>query len=233
MRCKYIVFPFLNLCYFIYLFIFNSRQFSFSCHFPTVKLKKMFDSIHSASPNLPQPLLDALADLPEWYGVKAMQANWIGDCTGCYFDFLLKVKLGSFAGAVPFSFILPHLLSISASPKWCSATPLTFFLMLFLSVLASWRSLCCVFLCCVSLRFRVQNVLIVVTKLLSGNLSKQTTAEMCFFFFHFEFSYEGMCSHSRLWLWSESPLRVLSACVTGISVIEGGIGLNVVEVVAV
>ncbi|KAG7242229.1 hypothetical protein INR49_024275 [Caranx melampygus] len=38
------------------------------------------------------PLLDALADLPEWYGVKAMQANWIGDCTGCYFDFKLKVN---------------------------------------------------------------------------------------------------------------------------------------------
>ncbi|KAG7270903.1 hypothetical protein CRUP_000262 [Coryphaenoides rupestris] len=36
------------------------------------------------------PLLDALADLPEWYGVKAMQANWIGDCSGCYFDFQLK-----------------------------------------------------------------------------------------------------------------------------------------------
>ncbi|KAK0153458.1 putative leucine--tRNA ligase, mitochondrial [Merluccius polli] len=39
-----------------------------------------------------QPLLDALAELPEWYGVKAMQANWIGDCTGCYFDFHLKVR---------------------------------------------------------------------------------------------------------------------------------------------
>ncbi|KAG7254526.1 hypothetical protein CRUP_000058, partial [Coryphaenoides rupestris] len=38
------------------------------------------------------PLLDALADLPEWYGVKAMQANWIGDCSGCYFDFQLKVR---------------------------------------------------------------------------------------------------------------------------------------------
>uniref|UniRef100_A0A8C6T5K6 leucine--tRNA ligase n=1 Tax=Neogobius melanostomus TaxID=47308 RepID=A0A8C6T5K6_9GOBI len=36
-------------------------------------------------------LLDALADLPEWYGVKAMQANWIGECTGCNFDFKLKV----------------------------------------------------------------------------------------------------------------------------------------------
>lgn len=42
--------------------------------------------------NYAKPLLDALADLPEWYGVKAMQANWIGDCTGCYFDFLLKVN---------------------------------------------------------------------------------------------------------------------------------------------
>lgn len=34
---------------------------------------------------------DALADLPEWYGVKGMQANWIGDCIGCFFDFMLKV----------------------------------------------------------------------------------------------------------------------------------------------
>ncbi|XP_060936940.1 probable leucine--tRNA ligase, mitochondrial [Limanda limanda] len=42
--------------------------------------------------NYAKPLLDALADLPEWYGVKAMQANWIGDCTGCYFDFQLKVN---------------------------------------------------------------------------------------------------------------------------------------------
>ncbi|XP_068092433.1 leucine--tRNA ligase, mitochondrial [Hyperolius riggenbachi] len=37
-------------------------------------------------------MLDALADLPEWYGVKGMQANWIGDCTGCFFDFMLKVN---------------------------------------------------------------------------------------------------------------------------------------------
>ncbi|XP_019947020.2 leucine--tRNA ligase, mitochondrial [Paralichthys olivaceus] len=42
--------------------------------------------------NYAKPLLDALADLPEWYGVKSMQANWIGDCTGCYFDFQLKVN---------------------------------------------------------------------------------------------------------------------------------------------
>ncbi|XP_036393734.1 probable leucine--tRNA ligase, mitochondrial [Megalops cyprinoides] len=42
--------------------------------------------------NYAKPLLDALAELPEWYGVKGMQANWIGDCTGCYFDFLLKVS---------------------------------------------------------------------------------------------------------------------------------------------
>ncbi|KAI1885619.1 hypothetical protein AGOR_G00205690 [Albula goreensis] len=41
--------------------------------------------------NYAKPLLDSLADLPEWYGVKGMQANWIGDCTGCYFHFLLKV----------------------------------------------------------------------------------------------------------------------------------------------
>ncbi|XP_075684703.1 leucine--tRNA ligase, mitochondrial [Rhinoderma darwinii] len=34
---------------------------------------------------------EALADLPEWYGVKSMQANWIGNCTGCFFDCMLKV----------------------------------------------------------------------------------------------------------------------------------------------
>ncbi|XP_039592441.1 probable leucine--tRNA ligase, mitochondrial isoform X1 [Polypterus senegalus] len=39
-----------------------------------------------------KPLLDALADLPEWYGVKGMQANWIGECTGCFFNFQLKVN---------------------------------------------------------------------------------------------------------------------------------------------
>ncbi|KAL0984947.1 hypothetical protein UPYG_G00150850 [Umbra pygmaea] len=42
--------------------------------------------------NYAKPLLDALEELPAWYGVKAMQANWIGDCTGCYFDFHLKVN---------------------------------------------------------------------------------------------------------------------------------------------
>uniref|UniRef100_A0A3Q1F7I8 leucine--tRNA ligase n=1 Tax=Acanthochromis polyacanthus TaxID=80966 RepID=A0A3Q1F7I8_9TELE len=42
--------------------------------------------------NYAKPLLDALQDLPEWYGVKGMQANWIGECTGCYFDFKLKVN---------------------------------------------------------------------------------------------------------------------------------------------
>nr|KAF6420553.1 leucyl-tRNA synthetase 2, mitochondrial [Molossus molossus] len=34
---------------------------------------------------------DALADLPEWYGIKGMQAHWIGDCVGCHLDFELKV----------------------------------------------------------------------------------------------------------------------------------------------
>ncbi|KAM5188159.1 leucine--tRNA ligase, mitochondrial isoform 1-T2 [Callospermophilus lateralis] len=34
---------------------------------------------------------DALADLPEWYGIKGMQAHWIGDCVGCHLDFALKV----------------------------------------------------------------------------------------------------------------------------------------------
>uniref|UniRef100_A0A8C6TAV4 leucine--tRNA ligase n=1 Tax=Neogobius melanostomus TaxID=47308 RepID=A0A8C6TAV4_9GOBI len=42
--------------------------------------------------NYAKSLLDALADLPEWYGVKAMQANWIGECTGCNFDFKLKLN---------------------------------------------------------------------------------------------------------------------------------------------
>ncbi|XP_067417830.1 leucine--tRNA ligase, mitochondrial isoform X2 [Emydura macquarii macquarii] len=37
-------------------------------------------------------MLDSLSDLPEWYGIKEMQANWIGDCVGCYFDFMLKVN---------------------------------------------------------------------------------------------------------------------------------------------
>ncbi|XP_045385764.1 probable leucine--tRNA ligase, mitochondrial isoform X2 [Lemur catta] len=34
---------------------------------------------------------DALADLPEWYGIKGMQAHWIGECVGCHLDFTLKV----------------------------------------------------------------------------------------------------------------------------------------------
>ncbi|XP_019579619.2 leucine--tRNA ligase, mitochondrial [Rhinolophus sinicus] len=34
---------------------------------------------------------DALADLPEWYGIKGMQAHWIGDCVGCHLDFTLKI----------------------------------------------------------------------------------------------------------------------------------------------
>ncbi|KAK2844345.1 hypothetical protein Q5P01_011004 [Channa striata] len=42
--------------------------------------------------NYAKALLDDLENLPEWYGVKAMQANWIGECTGCYFDFKLKVN---------------------------------------------------------------------------------------------------------------------------------------------
>ncbi|OWK50421.1 putative leucine--tRNA ligase, mitochondrial [Lonchura striata] len=37
-------------------------------------------------------MFDALSDLPEWYGIKEMQANWIGDCIGCSLDFLLKVN---------------------------------------------------------------------------------------------------------------------------------------------
>lgn len=49
-----------------------------------------------------QPLLDALADLPEWYGVKGMQANWIGDCSGCFFNHVLKV-LNASSMNFPFS----------------------------------------------------------------------------------------------------------------------------------
>lgn len=42
--------------------------------------------------SLHQAMLDALSDLPEWYGIKEMQANWIGDCAGCSLDFSLKVS---------------------------------------------------------------------------------------------------------------------------------------------
>ncbi|XP_076827698.1 leucine--tRNA ligase, mitochondrial isoform X2 [Brachyhypopomus gauderio] len=42
--------------------------------------------------NYAKALLDALADLPEWYGVKGMQANWIGECSGCYFHHVLKLE---------------------------------------------------------------------------------------------------------------------------------------------
>ncbi|XP_053118196.1 leucine--tRNA ligase, mitochondrial isoform X3 [Hemicordylus capensis] len=37
-------------------------------------------------------MLDSLSDLPTWYGIKEMQANWLGDCTGCNFEFMLKVN---------------------------------------------------------------------------------------------------------------------------------------------
>ncbi|XP_072709891.1 leucine--tRNA ligase, mitochondrial isoform X3 [Ciconia boyciana] len=37
-------------------------------------------------------MFDGLSDLPQWYGIKEMQANWIGDCVGCSLDFLLKVN---------------------------------------------------------------------------------------------------------------------------------------------
>lgn len=56
-------------------------------------LSKLKLNLYFCFVSLLQPLLDALVDLPEWYGVKAMQANWIGECTGCYFDFKLKVNL--------------------------------------------------------------------------------------------------------------------------------------------
>ncbi|KAM5313668.1 leucine--tRNA ligase, mitochondrial isoform 3-T4 [Glossophaga mutica] len=38
-----------------------------------------------------EAMQDGLADLPEWYGIKGMQAHWIGDCVGCHLDFTLKV----------------------------------------------------------------------------------------------------------------------------------------------
>uniref|UniRef100_A0A8D1CHG7 leucine--tRNA ligase n=1 Tax=Sus scrofa TaxID=9823 RepID=A0A8D1CHG7_PIG len=38
-----------------------------------------------------EAMQDTLADLPEWYGIKGMQAHWIGDCVGCHLDFALKV----------------------------------------------------------------------------------------------------------------------------------------------
>ncbi|XP_076985689.1 leucine--tRNA ligase, mitochondrial isoform X2 [Tamandua tetradactyla] len=38
-----------------------------------------------------EAMQDALTDLPEWYGIKGMQAHWIGDCVGCHLDFTLKV----------------------------------------------------------------------------------------------------------------------------------------------
>ncbi|XP_061771860.1 probable leucine--tRNA ligase, mitochondrial isoform X2 [Nerophis ophidion] len=54
--------------------------------------QKMLTQWFIKTTNYGKPLLDALSDLPEWYGVKAMQANWIGECSGCYFDFKLKVR---------------------------------------------------------------------------------------------------------------------------------------------
>ncbi|XP_073757160.1 leucine--tRNA ligase, mitochondrial isoform X2 [Callorhinus ursinus] len=38
-----------------------------------------------------EAMQEALVDLPEWYGIKGMQAHWIGDCVGCHLDFTLKV----------------------------------------------------------------------------------------------------------------------------------------------
>ncbi|NWX85225.1 SYLM protein, partial [Nothoprocta pentlandii] len=37
-------------------------------------------------------MFEALSDLPAWYGIKEMQANWIGDCSGSFLDFALKVN---------------------------------------------------------------------------------------------------------------------------------------------
>ncbi|KAJ8290840.1 hypothetical protein GJAV_G00018210 [Gymnothorax javanicus] len=54
--------------------------------------QKMLKQWFIKTTNYAKPLLDCLDELPEWYGVKGMQANWIGDCNGCYFDFVLKVN---------------------------------------------------------------------------------------------------------------------------------------------
>ncbi|KAG8442814.1 hypothetical protein GDO86_011576 [Hymenochirus boettgeri] len=51
-------------------------------------------------------MIDSLTDLPEWYGVKSMQANWIGECTGCFFKCMLKVnglETGEIISAYAFS----------------------------------------------------------------------------------------------------------------------------------
>uniref|UniRef100_A0ABM5GPM5 leucine--tRNA ligase n=1 Tax=Pogona vitticeps TaxID=103695 RepID=A0ABM5GPM5_9SAUR len=37
-------------------------------------------------------MTDGLSDLPKWYGIKEMQAHWLGECCGCYFDFILKIN---------------------------------------------------------------------------------------------------------------------------------------------
>lgn len=84
-----------------------------------------------------QPLLDALEDLPEWYGVKAMQANWIGDCSGCYFDFKLKVKLGLFIILIS-SFSLFFHTYVFFTPFISYSSP-SFFLFLFPQIdCSSW-----------------------------------------------------------------------------------------------
>uniref|UniRef100_A0A3B5BGN3 leucine--tRNA ligase n=1 Tax=Stegastes partitus TaxID=144197 RepID=A0A3B5BGN3_9TELE len=72
--------------------------------------------------NYAKPLLDALDDLPEWYGVKAMQANWIGECTGCYFDFKLKVNLGSFVPPAQI-FIIRHSFCFTLSSLFLRVFP--------------------------------------------------------------------------------------------------------------
>ncbi|XP_025947550.1 probable leucine--tRNA ligase, mitochondrial isoform X7 [Apteryx rowi] len=54
-------------------------------------MREQFDAL-GLSFTWERAMFDALSDLPEWYGIKEMQANWIGDCSGCSLDFLLKVN---------------------------------------------------------------------------------------------------------------------------------------------
>ncbi|XP_071785993.1 probable leucine--tRNA ligase, mitochondrial [Asterias amurensis] len=56
-------------------------------------------------------LLDGLAELPHWpHGVKSMQANWIGDCSGCAFHFTLQVASSDIDLELPVHTSYPELI---------------------------------------------------------------------------------------------------------------------------